>query len=100
MGLSFQGLSDIAKKAKTDIGADSCVCFLNRANTAFKLMVNGVYITYYRNGNQKIPLDALRLLPEQFGGSRMQFDQAVRSSLMKQLGIKEESQVILRKTKA
>lgn len=86
MGLSFQGLGEIAKKTKTSLNHDSCVVFLNRKNNAFKLMVGGVYLTYFRSPT-KIPLDALRLLPEKFGGTQMEFDQAVKKSLVKQLGI-------------
>lgn len=88
MGYGFQGLTEIAKDAKTDLGADSVVCFVNKSTTAFKLMVGGQYITYYRTGglNKKIPIDALRMLPEMFGGHTMDFDLAVKKSLEKQLG--------------
>lgn len=85
MGLAFQGLGEIAKKAKTKLDPESCVVFLNRKNTAFKLMVGGVYLTYYKN-NTRIPLEAIRLLPEKFGGTKMEFDNAVRKSLEIQLG--------------
>lgn len=87
MGLAFQGLGEIAKKAKTRLDPDSVVVFLNRRTNAFKMMVGGVYLTYYKNGNSKIPLDAIRLLPEKFGGTQMEFDAAVKKSLEKQLGI-------------
>lgn len=86
MGCGFEGLSEIAKDSKTDIGADSCVCFVNRPATAFKLMVGGQYLTYYKNNGKKIPLEALRLLPEKFGGSKLEFDAAVRKSIEKQIG--------------
>lgn len=85
MGLAFQGLGEIAKKAKTKLDADSVVFFLNRKCTAFKIMVGGVYLTYYKNGARKIPLDALTLLPEKFGGSQMEMDDAISKSLEKQL---------------
>lgn len=87
MGYGFQGLSAIAKDAKTDLDADSVVCFVNRPATAFKLMVGGQYLTYYKNNDKKIPLEAIRLLPERFGGTRMEFDSAVKKSLEKQLGV-------------
>lgn len=90
MGMNFQGLEEIAKKAKTPLHADSCVIFLNKKTTAFKLMVAGMYLTYYRNDNKRIPIEALRLLPEKFGGSQMEFDQAVKKSLEKQLKIVSE----------
>lgn len=86
MGLAFQGLGEIAKKAKTSLDADSCVVFLNRKTTSFKLMVGGVYLTYYKN-NKRIPLEALRLLPTKFGGNQMDFDRVVRDSLWKKLQV-------------
>jgi len=90
MGLAFQGLGAIAKTAKTKLDEDSCVVFLNRKTNAFKLMVGGAYLTYYKNGNRKIPLDALSLLPEKFGGSRMEIDDAIRNYIVKKLGIQKE----------
>ncbi len=90
MGLAFQGLNRVAEEAKTKLDADSIVVFLNKKTTAFKLMVGGAYLTYYKNGNQKIPLEALRLLPTRFGGDQMQFDRAVRESLWKKLQIEQK----------
>lgn len=90
MGLAFQGLGVIAKNAKTKLDEDSVVVFLNRRTNAFKIMVGGSYLTYYRNGNRKIPLDALRLLPEKFGGSQMEIDEAIKKSIIKKIGIEGE----------
>lgn len=89
MGLAFQGLGAIAKSAKTKLDEDSVVVFLNRKTNAFKLMVGGTYLTYYKNGNRKIPLDSLRLLPEKFGGSQMEIDEAIRKSIIKKIGTEE-----------
>lgn len=87
MGYGFQGLQAIAKEAKTKLDADSVVCFINRKTTSFKLMVGGQYLTYFKNNDKNIPLDAIRLLPEHFGGTQMEFDAAVKKSLQKQLGL-------------
>lgn len=87
MGQNFEGLGRIAKSAKTKLDADSVVVFINRACTAFKLMAGGQYLTYYKNGTKRIPLEALRHLPEMFGGSQMQFDSAVKKSITEKLGI-------------
>lgn len=86
MGYGFQGLSEIAKEAKTNIGPESCVVFINRKTTAFKMMVDGIYLTYFKNGEKKIPIDAIRFLPEKFGGTQMEFDRAVKKSLETKLG--------------
>ncbi len=89
MGFGFPGLNKVAEQAKTKLDADSVVIFLNRKTTAFKLMVGGAYLTYYKNGREKIPLEALRLLPTKFGGDQMQFDKAVRESLWKKLQVSQ-----------
>ena len=85
MGYGFQGLTAIAKDAKTDIGPGTVVFYLNRAATAFKVLVNGQYLTYYRNGANKIPLEAISLLPEGFGGSKLEMDKAIRAVIEKNI---------------
>lgn len=81
---SFDGLRAIAKKAETDA---STIVFINTARTAFK-MLTGEYLVYYKNGTRRIPLDAIKHLPEHFGGSPVQMDSAIRKSLEEKLSLK------------
>lgn len=83
MGLAFQGLGAIAKDARTKLDAESVVVFLNRKTTAFKLMVGGQYLTYFKNDGKKIPLEALTMLPVHFGGNTLKYDKAVKAVLEK-----------------
>lgn len=78
---AFEGLGEIAKKSKTPNNEDTSILFLNRKMTAFKLIRGKQYLVYFKNNGRKIPLDSLRMLPEYFGGSKLEFEQAVRRSL-------------------
>lgn len=83
----FEGLRLIAEKSGIDLKKNT-VMFINTANTGFKLLANDTYCVYYKNGHRKIPLDALRFLPEAFGGSKMEMESAVRKSLESKLGVR------------
>lgn len=89
MSLGFDGLREIAKKADTPIGPNMNVLFMNKAMTAFKVMVNNTYLVYFRNGRRKIPLEAIKHLPQEFGGTEMEVKAAIRKSLIEKLGISE-----------
>lgn len=86
MGYGFEGLREIAKEAKSKLGPDTNVLFLNRKMTSFKMVLNDNYIVYYKNGGRKIPLDAIAHLPENFGGSQMEMSEAIKKSLISKLG--------------
>ncbi len=85
MGYGFQGLTQIAKENKTKLEADTTVLFMNKKMTAFKVVVNGQYLVYFKNGSRRIPLEAIQYLPQQFGGSQMEVDGAIRKSLLHKL---------------
>lgn len=84
MRQAFQGLSKIALDAKTKLD-DTQVCFLNRAQTSLKILIKGKILVYYKNG-KRIDLNVIEHLPEHFGGSKLEFEKAVRSALVKKLG--------------
>lgn len=92
---SFDGLREIAKKSETDA---STLVFINTARTAFK-MLTGEYLVYYRNGTKRIPFEAIRHLPEHFGGSPAQMDSAIRKSLEEKLAYKHREVLALAKEK-
>ena len=72
---SFDGLRAIAKRARTK--PDSNIIFINTSRTGFKLLSGDKYLVYYKNGQRRIPIEALRHLPEHFGGSQFEMDSAI-----------------------
>jgi hypothetical protein len=86
MGLAFQGLSEIAKRAKTPNDQDSTIIFINKKQTAFKMLRSKGYLVYYNNGNRKIPLEAIQYLPRYFGGTEAEMVGAIRLVLTRKLG--------------
>lgn len=86
MIMGFEGLREVAKKAKTPVTADTTIVFINKKMTSFKMLTKNAYLVYYKNGNRRIPLDAIRYLPTHFGGSEMEMNQAIKKSLESKLG--------------
>lgn len=79
--LSFDGLRELIKENNAGLGENSRILFINRARTAFKLLVSDTYLVFYRNGNRRIPLEALVHLPQNFGGSEIEVSAAIRKTL-------------------
>lgn len=83
----FQGLHKVLVKAQINPSAlnpEHYYIFMNRACTKFKL-ITGAYLVYFNNGNRLIPLDAIQYLPKNFGGRETEMNEAIRTSLVKQL---------------
>jgi hypothetical protein len=90
MRCNFEGMREVLKSAKIDldtIKSDYVVILMNRRKTAFKMLVDNAYIVYYKNGNRRIPLEAIQYIPQRFGGSEMEFNKAVEKSLRVSLNI-------------
>ena len=85
MRMNFDGLREITNKHNTQTGPESTIVFLNKASTKFKVLRSNQYLVYYSNGNKRIPLEALRDLPNTFGGSEFEFSEAVKKSLLRKL---------------
>lgn len=85
LGQNFQGLNTIAKKAKTPCDESTTLLFINKAMTAFKVLRGKDYLVYYKNGNRRIPMDAIQYLPKQFTGSETEMTGAIRESLLKSM---------------
>lgn len=84
----FEGLTKAAKGTKvSELGKGDFVLFMNRAGTAFKILAGNQYLTYFKNGHRRIPLDAIQLLPEYFDGQRLDMVGAVKETVLKKLKI-------------
>jgi hypothetical protein len=87
MRLSFQGLKGVMKKDKFDIDtkpmAYRFVLFINRKQTAFKMLVGGQHLVYHNNGSRPFPLEAVQHFPEFFNGRAVNFSGAVRKAILK-----------------
>lgn len=84
LGQSFEGLGLLMKKNKIDprtLPNGDFVIFINRKATAFKLLAGASYLVYYKNGNRRIPLDAIQHLPASFGGTELEFNRVIERTL-------------------
>jgi hypothetical protein len=100
MRCNFEGMREVLKSAKIDldtIKSDYVVILMNRRKTAFKMLVDNAYIVYYKNGNRRIPLEAIQYIPQRFGGSEMEFNKAVEKSLKVSLGLEAPPKIIRRR---
>lgn len=84
---SFNGLRTLCKEQRLHCEhEDSRIIFINRAQTAFKLLAGNAYLVYYRTENRrKVPLTALQYLPQYFGGTEAELDEAIRKYLFKKM---------------
>ncbi len=80
MRQNFEGLRKVSAKDKLD-KPGSMVLFINRKKTSFKILNEDKYVIYYKNGNKRIPIDALALLPQNFGGTEFEMNEAIKKSL-------------------
>lgn len=85
---SFVGLREVAKKSGVPVGPDSCMLFINSKCTSFKILKANEYVVYYTNNNKRIPLKALRHLPEEFGGTETEMSGAIEKSLREDAKVK------------
>lgn len=92
MRQGFKGLRQLCREQKlAHTHENSRIVFINRAQTAFKLLAGDAYLVYYKTeGSRKIPLTALQYLPQYFGGSQLEMDNAIRKHLMRKMKFKED----------
>lgn len=84
MSLSFQGLEKILRDSKINpqtIPPDKFTVFINRAQTAFKVLVGPHHLVYHKNGARKFPLEAISEFPKFFDGRKLDFAGAVRKAI-------------------
>lgn len=84
---SFEGLKKLIGKSADELGKGDLTLFLNRKATAFKLMAGKDYLTYYRNGGRRIPLEAIQHLPTFFDGQSLNFAKAIEKTIKGKLGV-------------
>ena len=85
MRMSFDGLRKLAEENSAGLNCDSTIMFMNRARTMFKVLRANKYLVAYSNGQRKIPLEAITELPQAFGGTELEMNEAIRKSIMKKL---------------
>jgi hypothetical protein len=88
MRQSFEGLREVAKSTKAEIGntaLNTTIVFINTKRTMFKVLQNNTLIVFYKSPSGRIPIDVLVYLPQNFGGSDMEMNDAIRKSLYAKL---------------
>ena len=75
-----------AKVNPDTLPANNIILFINKAQTAFKLLVGPHYIVYHNNKGRKFPLEAIQHFPEFFDGKRLDFSGAVAKAISQKLG--------------
>jgi len=84
------GLTRLALKHKRNpeaLGTAKWLFFLNRKQTAFKLLgAGGVLVHWRAPENRRVDVAAIRYIPECFDGKSFDFNIAVKHSLREQLG--------------
>lgn len=93
MRQNFDGLRKVMSKDKPSIGnsaLSTTTLFINRKRTSFKMLADQ-FLVFYKSNKGRIPLDALKYLPQSFGGSEMEMNDAIRKSLEQKLGITKEN---------
>lgn len=83
MRCSFDGLRKIAEDCSAGLNNDSTIMFMNRKTTMFKVLRGNKYLVTYSNGHKRIPLEAISELPEAFGGTALEMNEAIKKSLLK-----------------
>lgn len=88
MRCNFEGLREYLKKEVEleTLSKDYVVICFNRRKTCFKMLIDNNYIVYYKH-KTRIPLEAIQFLPQRFGGSEMEFNRAVETSLRQKLNL-------------
>lgn len=89
MGRSHDGLGEIAKKNKIDVGSlepGTYVVFINRAQNRAKIYAHGDVIAYWRAASgQKLNLETIQNIPRAFQGKAISYDDALTKVLTKRL---------------
>ncbi len=94
MRQNFDGLHKVAAQAKTPILSHSVLVFINTKRTMFKMLSGDKYLVYYKAKTGRMPIEALRYLPQGFGGSEMEMTGAIKQSL-KEKGVYDAKKVSL-----
>lgn len=86
MSMSFHGLQEIMRKSKVNpavVPPGKFTVFINKAQTAFKVLVGTHHIIYHNNGTRRFPLEAIQNFPEFFDARKLDFNAAVKKTVTK-----------------
>lgn len=84
MFYQFQGLQEILRKNRIKpetLDEQEIIVFVNKAMTAFKVMVGPHYLVYHNNGRKRFPLEAIAHFGTFFNGKEIDFQAAARKAL-------------------
>lgn len=79
MYYGFQGLKGVLRKGGVNpetMDSKKFIVFINKAGTAFKVMVGPHFLVYHNNNGKKFPLEAIQHFPEFFDGEAFDFSAA------------------------
>lgn len=82
------GLAKIAKKHGIEtqtLEAGQYVVFINSAKTKIKIFASNDTISYTRSSGGRLQMEAIQNIPRCFGGSRFNYDEALKLVLEKLL---------------
>lgn len=89
MAFSFERLTEIMRKSSMPIEslkAGEFVVFVNRKQTAFKLLATTNVMVYHNNKNRRFPITAITHFPEFFDGHTINITKAVERDIKQQTG--------------
>lgn len=92
-----QGLAKIARAEDIDtrfLGQGEYLLFVNRAQTAFKMLAHEKILVHYRNGTQRLHPGTFALLPRYFDGRQINYDAALSEALRRDFRIQKGQTLI------
>lgn len=69
-----------------ELGENQFVVFINKKRTLMKCYVQGNTFSFTRS--ERIDMGAVSLIPKYFGAGKLKYDDALRESLTKRLGVR------------
>lgn len=91
MNLSHRGLAEMAVKARCNpetLSEEDLLMFINKAGDKLKILGGGSKVIGYLNlKGRRIMMDAIQYIPQTFGSTGFDYDQAVRTALTKRLAL-------------
>jgi len=87
MAFSFDRLAEIMRKSHMPVESlksGEFIVFVNRKQTAFKLLATANVMVYHNNKNRKFPVTAITHFPEFFDGKTIDLAKAVEREIKQQ----------------
>jgi len=83
------GLADLADRAKKpveDLKVGQFLLFVNRRQSAVKILTADDVLIYLRPESKRLNFDAISLLPKYFNGTAFNYKGAVKEAILKRIG--------------